>query len=273
MQTQQFFYNVPSHDPFGAQAPLFYGPIQEAKDGWNAAFFCGSNAVLRREALMFIGVAYYVRDLEFRVRQALRAAERLLGRAERDLRSGQGDTAQARAGVAELREVVRDARKAMRAGVPIQEVTWAFQRRVEGVSRHLVADDLASMRAELATIPGFEDVELDTGLAAVAEDDNALRTLAGRTGSPLVAIATVRSLLLDVDVDRSDEVHPVMPMATVSVTEDMATAMRMHATGWTSVYHGENLVVGLAPDDFGSAIKQRLRWAQGTLQVSSARIR
>ncbi len=267
VQTQQFFYNVPPHDPFGAQAPLFYGPIQEAKDGWNAAFFCGSNAVLRREALMFIGVAYYVRDLEFRVRQALRTAERLLVRAERDLRAGQGSTDQARAGVSELREVVRDARKAMRARSPIQEVTWEFQRRAEGVSRHLVADDLASMRAELATIPGFEDVTLDTGLSAVAEDDDALRTLAGRTGSPLVAIATVRSLLLDVDVDRSDEVHPVMPMATVSVTEDMATAMRMHATGWTSVYHGENLVVGLAPDDFGSAIKQRLRWAQGTLQV------
>ena len=58
-----------------------------------------------------------------------------------------------------------------------------------------------------------------------------------------------------------------MPMATISVTEDMATAMRMHAQGWTSVYHDEILVVGLAPDDLGTAIKQRLRWAQGTIQV------
>jgi cellulose synthase (UDP-forming) len=119
----------------------------------------------------------------------------------------------------------------------------------------------------LATIPGLEDADLDVGLASVAEDEAALRALSGRAGSPLLAIATVRSLLLEVDVDRSDEVHPVMPMATISVTEDMATAMRMHAQGWTSVYHGENLVIGLAPDDFGSAIKQRLRWAQGTLQV------
>lgn len=95
-----------------------------------------------------------------------------------------------------------------------------------------------------------------------------MSALAGREGgSPMLAIAAVRNLLLDVDVDRSEEVHPVMPMATISVTEDMATAMRMHAQGWTSVYHGENLVVGLAPDDFGSAIKQRLRWAQGTIQV------
>jgi cellulose synthase (UDP-forming) len=267
VQTQQFFYNVPPHDPFGAQAPLFYGPIQEAKDGWNAAFFCGSNAVLRREALMFIGLAYYVRDLEHRVRRSLKTAERLLRRAERDLRAGGEDDRRARDGLRELRGVVRDARRALRAGKPIQEITWEFQRRAEATARLLVADDLARIRAELATIPGLEDADLDVGLAAVAEDEATLHALAGRTGSPLLAIATVRSLLLEVDVDRSDEVHPVMPMATISVTEDMATAMRMHAQGWTSVYHGENLVVGLAPDDFGSAIKQRLRWAQGTLQV------
>jgi cellulose synthase (UDP-forming) len=267
VQTQQFFYNVPPHDPFGAQAPLFYGPIQEAKDGWNAAFFCGSNAVLRREALMFIGVAYYVRDLEFRVRRALRVAERLLRRAERDLQAGGDESDRARQGLRELREVVRDARREMKAGKPVQEITWEFQRRAETVSRLLVADDLARIRAELASIPGLEDVDLDVGLASVAEDEEALQTLSGRAGSPLLAIATVRSLLLEVDVDRSDEVHPIMPMATISVTEDMATAMRMHAQGFTSVYHGENLVVGLAPDDFGSAIKQRLRWAQGTLQV------
>ena len=46
----------PTHDPLGSQAPLFYGPIQQGKDGWNAAFFCGSNAVLRREALMQLGI-------------------------------------------------------------------------------------------------------------------------------------------------------------------------------------------------------------------------
>ena len=57
----------PAGDPFGSQAPLFYGPIQQGKDGWNAAFFCGSNAVLRREALMQLGVRHYVRELEQRV--------------------------------------------------------------------------------------------------------------------------------------------------------------------------------------------------------------
>jgi cellulose synthase (UDP-forming) len=58
-----------------------------------------------------------------------------------------------------------------------------------------------------------------------------------------------------------------MPMATISVTEDMATAMRLHAQGWKSVYHDERLGWGLAPEDIGTAMKQRLRWAEGTLQV------
>ncbi|WP_328821727.1 glycosyltransferase [Nesterenkonia haasae] len=46
VQTPQWFSNVDEADPLGSQAPLFYGPIQQGKDGWNAAFFCGSNAVL-----------------------------------------------------------------------------------------------------------------------------------------------------------------------------------------------------------------------------------
>ncbi len=99
------------------------------------------------------------------------------------------------------------------------------------------------------------------------DDEEALGALADRTASPLAAIAAVRGLLLGVDVDRSDEAHPVLPMATISITEDMATAMRLHALGWRSVYHHEILAVGLAPEDLGSSLKQRLRWAQGTIQV------
>lgn len=72
VQTPQHFKNVPRGDPFGNDAPLFYGPIQAGKDGWNSAFFCGSNAVLRREALMQAGVVWYARSLERRVRRAIR---------------------------------------------------------------------------------------------------------------------------------------------------------------------------------------------------------
>jgi cellulose synthase (UDP-forming) len=47
----------------------------------------------------------------------------------------------------------------------------------------------------------------------------------------------------------------------------MATAMRLHGLGWRSVYHHEILARGLAPEELGTMLQQRLRWAQGTLQV------
>jgi cellulose synthase (UDP-forming) len=47
----------------------------------------------------------------------------------------------------------------------------------------------------------------------------------------------------------------------------MATSMRLHARGWRSVFHGEVLAQGLAPEDLASSLKQRLRWAQGTIQI------
>jgi cellulose synthase (UDP-forming) len=83
----------------------------------------------------------------------------------------------------------------------------------------------------------------------------------------LGALESVRALVRAVDVDRGDEAQAVMPMATISVTEDMATAMRLHSHGWHTVYHNESLADGLAPEDLGTMITQRLRWGQGTMQV------
>jgi cellulose synthase (UDP-forming) len=263
VQTQQFFYNVPPSDPFGSQALLFYGPIQQGKDGWNAAFFCGSNAVLRREALFQIGVRRYVWELEQRVRRALRAADRVLRRA-----SKQTSEATVRVALHELRAVVATGRRALRQGESIQEVTWTFQRRAEAIARGMVSADLAKIQGELSDIPGLDlDGGLEHGFATALDDEAALQALTSRDTSPLAAIATVHALLLAVDVDRSDEAQPVMPLATNSVTEDMATAMRLHAAGWRSVYHHEDLAQGLAPEDLRTALQQRLRWAQGTLQV------
>ncbi|GIW00058.1 glycosyltransferase [Roseiflexus sp.] len=266
VQTPQWFYNVPPDDPLGSQAPLFYGPIMQGKDGWNAAFFCGSNAILRREALMQIGIANYVRDLELRVQRALRTAETLLRRAVRQAQAVNNGAALA--AINDLQAAVRASRRMLREGRPIQEVTWYFQQRAAAAARPLVAEDLARLRAEVATIPGLnEDEDLTTNLSRSLDDETILHELTIRERSPLAAIATVRELLLAVDVDRSDEAQPVMPLATISVTEDMATAMRLHAAGWRSVYHDEILARGLAPEDLRSALQQRLRWAQGTIQV------
>jgi cellulose synthase (UDP-forming) len=265
VQTPQWFYNVPPGDPFGSQATLFYGPIQQGKDGWNAAFFCGSNAILRREALMQLGVATYVRDLERRVGRALGAADRILRDAARRL--SPTAPARVRAALEELRAAVREATAARRAGASLDEVTWAFQRRAAAVARRLVRDDLLGIQAELAAVPGLDPSDLEGSLAGALEDEAALEALTVREASPLAAIETVRALLLAVDVHRADEAQPVMPLAVISVTEDMATAMRLHARGWRSVYHDEILARGLAPEDLRTALQQRLRWAQGTLQV------
>ena len=62
LQTPHFFY---SPDPFERnllqyksipnEGELFYGIIQDGNDLWNATFFCGSCAVIRREALDEVG--------------------------------------------------------------------------------------------------------------------------------------------------------------------------------------------------------------------------
>ena len=134
VQTPQHFGNLPSDDPFGHRAGLFYGPIQQGKDGLNSAFYTGTNAILRRDALVTTG---------------------------------------------------------------LQSFSEAFEK----------------------------------------------------------------------DSDRIHEFDLIGGLSSESITEDMNTAMRLHAAGWRSVYHDEVLAVGLAPDDLSSTLKQRLRWAQGTLQV------
>ncbi|WP_315708930.1 UDP-forming cellulose synthase catalytic subunit [Brenneria uluponensis] len=62
LQTPHYFY---SPDPFErnlkaaqripSEGELFYGPVQQGNDTWNATFFCGSCAVMRRSALEEVG--------------------------------------------------------------------------------------------------------------------------------------------------------------------------------------------------------------------------
>lgn len=270
VQTNQWFYNVPDGDPFGSQAWLFYGPIQQSKDGWNAAFFCGSNGLLRREALMQIGIKAYVRDLDRRVPRSLETADRLLRRSQRQLattRRRGPDGAAASAALDDLRTAVAEARRHLAAGAGVQDVTWEVQRRATGISRRFVAGDLDRIRHELRSTPGFESDDLETALAAVIDDEAVMARLAGPGANPLTAITAVHDLLMDVDVVRAHEAQPVLPMATLAVTEDLATTMQLHAAGWSSAYHDEVLARGLAPLDLPAALRQRLRWAEGTMQL------
>lgn len=262
IQTPQWFSNVTHSDPLGSQAPLFYGPIQQGKDGWNAAFFCGSNAVLRREALMQLGVIGYVEEVERTVQEGLRRADSALARAGRQA-DPDGSLEPAMAAV---RAAAASARAAVSAGEPLSQVTYRFQRQVDRASRSVVEADVELMQEDLATIAALSpEVHGVESLARI--DDEALGRLAQRDWTPLNALQSVRNVLQALNVDRAEEAQAIMPMATISVTEDMATAMRLHGLGWRSVYHHEVLARGLAPEDLGTMLQQRLRWAQGTLQV------
>ncbi|SDO34050.1 cellulose synthase (UDP-forming) [Nakamurella panacisegetis] len=263
VQTPQFFVNVSESDPLGSQAPLFYGPIQQGKDGWNSAFFCGSNAVIRREALMQLGIQGYVAAVEKSVRSTLRTADTMMAKAQRQVPS---DDTQLKAALQEVRDAVGTARRSLSDGTPLSEITYAFQQRVNQVARGVVSEDVARLRADLAEINEF-NASVDADPELVFFEDDLIDRLAERDWSPLGAIESVKALLLAVDVDRDDEAQPIMPMATISVTEDMATAMRLHSHGWRTVYHHEIMANGLAPEDAATMLTQRLRWAQGTLQV------
>jgi len=271
VQTPQWFSNVTGSDPLGSQAPLFYGPIQQGKDGWNAAFFCGSNALLRRDALMQLGIVGYVREVEAAVRETLHASRRILTRAVARARK---DTPELVPAISSVLEAVQLAQRRLDEGVPVSEVTYEFQQAVQAAGRGVVSDDLAAIRADLAELealssdsPEMLPVGIDAELGVPVVDEQALEHLSSREFSPLGAVDSVRRLMTAVDVDRADEAQPMMPLATVSVTEDMATCMRLHANGWRSVYHHEVLAHGLAPEDLRTMLQQRLRWAQGTLQV------
>jgi cellulose synthase (UDP-forming) len=261
VQTPQVFGNVTKGDPLGSQAPLFYGPIQQGKDGWDAAFFCGSNAVLRREALMQLGLSRYASEVARAVKDALAGADRVLSRA---IRSEGRDDDILRGALTEVEVAIREARAEIAGGAPLGGATYRLQRRVDAIARGIVAIDVHLLSRDLETI---RELEADRGDVLALDIDQMVEILGARELSPLGAIESVRALLTALDVDRADEAQPLMPLATISVTEDMATSMRLHALGWSTAFHHETLAIGLAPEDLGTMLTQRLRWGQGTMQV------
>jgi cellulose synthase (UDP-forming) len=56
-------------------------------------------------------------------------------------------------------------------------------------------------------------------------------------------------------------------IAGTSITEDAETALTLHARGYRSTYVNEALISGLQPETFASFIVQRVRWAQGMIQL------
>ncbi|KAL1878455.1 hypothetical protein Plec18167_004527 [Paecilomyces lecythidis] len=53
-----------------------------------------------------------------------------------------------------------------------------------------------------------------------------------------------------------------------SLAEDVATSTMMLGKGWKTAYVHEPLQFGTVPEDFGSHLKQRTRWAIGTIETA-----
>ncbi|MEM6802575.1 MAG: glycosyltransferase family 2 protein [Bacteroidota bacterium] len=51
------------------------------------------------------------------------------------------------------------------------------------------------------------------------------------------------------------------------LSEDMHTAMKLHANGWKSIYVPEQLTRGLVPASAGAYWKQQLKWSRGTFEL------
>jgi cellulose synthase (UDP-forming) len=260
VQTPQYFYNLPPGDPFGSDAPLFYGPIQQGKDGWGAAFFCGSNAILRREALMQLSLAGYVQEMEKRVRRGL-------SQLERDQAHRQADTPAQQTALLLLREALAQARQALEDGQSLEAVSGIVREAVAAGQRIMAEQDMAAIAEDLRNMAAGDEAAAQVSQFILQQLPALARTIT--EGAPLSpqGVGVSPTVLEDLDLTRSDEAIPLMTLATYTVTEDMATAMRLHALGWRSVFHPEILAYGLAPEDLDSALRQRLRWAQGTIQV------
>ncbi len=70
---------------------------------------------------------------------------------------------------------------------------------------------------------------------------------------------------------RREALEGVGGVLTDTVAEDFHTTIAMHARGWTTRYHNEVLVQGLAPHDLAGFLLQRARWARGNLRVFRTR--
>ena len=56
-------------------------------------------------------------------------------------------------------------------------------------------------------------------------------------------------------------------VATETIAEDFHSTIKLHRAGWTTRYHDEVLVQGIAPHDLDGYLLQRDRWARGNLAV------
>jgi cellulose synthase (UDP-forming) len=68
-------------------------------------------------------------------------------------------------------------------------------------------------------------------------------------------------------VMRREHLNITNGLSGETITEDAETALTLHALGYNSAYISIPLLSGFAPETMGAFIKQRIRWAQGMVQI------
>lgn len=66
---------------------------------------------------------------------------------------------------------------------------------------------------------------------------------------------------------RRKHLDEVGGISGASITEDAETAFELHKRGYRSVYVNHPMVAGLQPETFSAFVVQRMRWAQGMIQI------
>ncbi len=66
---------------------------------------------------------------------------------------------------------------------------------------------------------------------------------------------------------RRSALNRIGGLGTTSITEDAETALELHSRGFNSAYISHPLIAGLQPETFTAFIRQRMRWAQGMIQI------
>lgn len=175
-------HDVPFADPLQRQSARLDRVLQQGQDGWNAVTFDGTNAILRREALMHLEVDAYVRAVERDVKRTLAAADTIIRRAKKT--AGQGDLV-IRTALDGVGLAVDNAWRAVDRGLPLGDITYRFREQVDAASRSLVEADVTTIRADLDAIAALGGGAESVMTAAIV-DDAALDALASRDWSPSV---------------------------------------------------------------------------------------
>jgi cellulose synthase (UDP-forming) len=66
---------------------------------------------------------------------------------------------------------------------------------------------------------------------------------------------------------RRKALESINGFSTWNLVEDLHTSMRLHATGWRSVYYNHALTLGTAPADIWGVYRQRQQWATDSLRI------